>query len=170
MFPGRRRDMSPRNDDEREKLSWRDIDKLRDRSRHVSGERKSFQERTLRSEWAKKQHLREAEKFFQGKKGTAAYKEAHTALHEKYGSPDFQEAAKNFLQQFGLPDEWGSLLLLLDYHEPRVVKEALGAMKAMYEKRSLIEQRGFKGKVRVLVMTTREKGVRQECEKILAEL
>jgi hypothetical protein len=50
------------------------------------------------------------------------------------------------------------------------VKEALGAMKPMYEKRSLIEQRGFKGKVRVLVMTTREKGVRQECEKILAEL
>ena len=50
------------------------------------------------------------------------------------------------------------------------MKEALGALKAMYEKRSLIEQRGFKGKVRVLVMTTREKGVRQECEKILAEL
>jgi hypothetical protein len=78
--------MSPRDEDEREKLSWRDIDKLRDRSRHVSGERKSFQERTLRSEWAKKQHLREAEKFFQGKKGTPAYKGAYTALHEKYGS------------------------------------------------------------------------------------
>jgi hypothetical protein len=162
--------MSPRDDDEREKLSWREIDKLRDRSRHVSGERKSFPERTLRSEWAKKQHLREAEKFFQGKKGTAAYKGAHTALHEKYGSPDFQEAAKNFLQQFGLPDEWGSLLLVLDYHEPKWVKEALGEMKAMYEKRSLIEQRGFKGKVRVLAMTTGDKGVRQECEKILADL
>jgi hypothetical protein len=161
--------MSPRDDDEREKLSWREIDKLRDRSRHVSGERKSFQERTLRSEWAKKQHLREAEKYFQGKKGTPAYKAAHTALHENYGSPDFQEAAKNFLQQFGLPDEWGSLLLVLDYHEPRWVKEALGALKAMYEKRSLIEQKGFRGKVRVLAMTTGDKGVRQECEKILAE-
>ena len=161
--------MSPRDDDERERLSWRDIDKLRDRSRHVSGERKSFQERTLRSEWAKKQHLREAEKFFQGKKGTAAYKAAHTALHEKYGSPEFQEAAKNFLQEFGLPDEWGSLLLVLDYHEPGWVKEALGAMKAMYEKRSLIDQKGFKGKVRVLAMTTGDKGVRQECENILAE-
>jgi hypothetical protein len=162
--------MTSRNDDEREKLSWREIDKLRDRSRHVSGERKGFQERTLRSEWAKKQHLREAEKFFQGKKGTAAYKEAHTALHEKYGSPDFQEAAKNFLQQFGLPDEWGSLLLILDFHEGKWVKEALGAMKIMYQKRSLIEQRGFKGKLKVLVMTTRDKGMRQECEKILAKL
>jgi hypothetical protein len=158
------------DNDDREKLSWREIDKMRDRSRHVSGERKSFQERTLRSDWAKKQHLREAEKFFQGKKGTDAYKAAHTALHEKYGSPDFPEAAKNFLQQFGLPDEWGSLLLILDFHEPKWVKEALAAMKGMYEKRSLIEQRGFRGKVKVLAMTTADKGVRLESEKILEEL
>jgi len=163
--------MNPRgDDDEREKLSWREIDKLRDHSRHVSGERKSYQERTLRSDWAQKQHLREAEKFFQGKKGTAAYKAAHAALHDKYGSPDFQEAVENFLQQFGLPDEWGSLLLVLDFHEPKWVKEALAAMKGMYEKRSLIEQRGFKGKVKVLGMTAADKGVRQECEKILEEL
>jgi hypothetical protein len=158
------------DNDDREKLSWREIDKMRDRSRHVSGERKSYQERTLRSDWAKKQHLREAEKFFQGRKGTDAYKAADRALHEKYGTPDFQEAAKNFLQQFGLPDEWGSLLLILDFHEPRWVKEALAAMKGMYEKRSLIEQRGFKGKVKVLAMTTADKGVRQECEKTLEEL
>jgi hypothetical protein len=163
--------MRPRDDDDdREKLSWREIDKMRDRSRHVSGERKSFQERTLRSDWAKKQHLREAEKFFQGRKGTDAYKAADRALHEKYGTPDFQEAAKNFLQQFGLPDEWGSLLLLLDFYDSKWVKEALAAMKGLYEKRSLIEQRGFKGKVKVLAMTTADKGVRQECEKILEEL
>jgi hypothetical protein len=105
MFLGRRGKMGPRDDDEREKLSWREIDRLRDRSQRVGGERRSFQERTLRSEWAKKQHLREAEKFFQGKKGTAAYKAAHAALHDKYSTPDFQEAARNFLQQFGLPDE-----------------------------------------------------------------
>jgi len=163
--------MRPRDDDdEREKLSWREIDRMRDGSRHVSGGSKSYQERTLRSDWAKKQHLREAEKFFRGRKGTDAYKAADTALHEKYGSPDFQEAAKNFLQQFGLPDEWGSLLLVLDFHDPKWVKEALAALKGMYEKRSLIEKRGFKGKVKVLVMTTTDKGVRLEAEKILEEL
>jgi len=158
------------DDDEREKLSWREVDQLRDRSRHVSGGRKSYQERTLRSDWAKKQHLRAAEKFFKGRKGTDEYKAADAALHEKYGTPGFQEAAKNFLQQFGLPDEWGSLLLVLDFHDPKWVKEALAALKGMYAKRSLIEQKGFKGKVRVLVMTTTDKGVRLEAEKILEEL
>jgi hypothetical protein len=162
--------MSPRDDDDREKLSWREIDKLRDHGRHVSGEGKGFKERTLRSDWAKKQHLREAEKFFQGKKGTEAYKAAHSALHEKYATPEFQAAAKNFLEQFGLPDEWGTLVLILDLNDPKWVKEALVAMKGMYEKRSLIEQRGFKGKVKVLAMTIGDKGVRQVCDKILEEL
>jgi len=158
------------DDDEREKLCWREIDRMRDHSRHTDGGRKSYQERTLRSDWAKKQHLREAEKFFQGRKGSDAYKAADRAMHEKYGTSDFQEAAKNFIQQFGLPDDWGSLLLALDYHDPKWVKDALTALKTMYPKRSLLEQKGFKGKVKVLVMTTADKGLRLEAEKILEEL
>ena len=162
--------MGRNDDDDREKLSWREIDKRRDRTRHYSSEGKSFKERTLRSDWAKKQHLREAEKFFQGKKGTEAYKAAHAALHEKYGTGDFQVAVENFLQQFGLPDDWGTLLLILDAHKPKWVQEALMALKELYEKRSLIEQKGFKGKVKVLAMTTKDKNIRQECEKILEGL
>jgi hypothetical protein len=158
------------DDDDREKLSWREIDKRRDRTHHYSSEGKSFKERTLRSDWAKKQHLREAEKFFQGKKETEAYKAAHAALHEKYGTGDFQVAVENFLQQFGLPDDWGTLLLILDAHEPKWVQEALMPLKELYAKRSLIEQKGFKGKVKVLVMTTKDKNIRQECEKILEGL
>ncbi|MDO8957190.1 MAG: hypothetical protein Q7W38_10160 [Deltaproteobacteria bacterium] len=162
--------MGRNDDDDREKLSWREIDKRRDRTRHYSNEGKSFKERTLRSDWAKKQHLREAEKFFQGKKGTEAYKAAHAALHEKYGTGDFQVAVENFLQQFGLPDDWGTLLLILDAHEPKWVQEALMPLKELYAKRSLIEQKGFKGKVKVLAMTTKDKNIRQECEKILEGL
>jgi hypothetical protein len=162
--------MGRNDDDDREKLSWREIDKRRDRTHHYSSEGKSFKERTLRSDWAKKQHLREAEKFFQGKKGTEAYKAAHAALHEKYGTGDFQVAMANFLQQFGLPDDWGTLLLILDAHEPKWVQEALRALKELYAKRSLIEQKGFKGKVKVLAMTTKDKNIRQECEKILEGL
>ena len=158
------------DDDDREKLSWREIDKRRDRTHHYSSEGKSFKERTLRSDWAKKQHLREAEKFFQGKKGTEAYKAAHAALHEKYGTGDFQVAVGNFLQQFGLPDDWGTLLLILDAPDPKWVQEALMALKELYAKRSLIEQKGFKGKVKVLAMTTKDKNIRQECEKILEGL
>lgn len=159
-----------RYDDDREKLSWSEIDKMRDRSRHTSGDRKSLRERSLQSDWAKKQHLRAAEKFFRGKKGTAAYQAAHNALHEKYGTPEFQQALQNFLNDFGLPDEWGTLLLVLDGQDPKWVKEALTKMKGMYAQRSLMEQRGYKGKLKVLAMSTKDKSLRQECSKILEEL
>ena len=157
------------DDEDREKLSWREIDQRRDRSSHVSGG-KSYKERSLKSDWAKKQHLREAEKFFQGKKGTEAYKKAYTALHEKYGTPRFKEAAQKFIQEFGMPDEWGTLLLIMDINEPASVKDAIVAMKGMYEKRSPIEQKGFKGKLRILAMTAKDKNLRQEVEKILEEI
>ncbi len=161
--------MGRRDDDDREKLSWREIDQMRDRSRHVSGG-KSYRERTLRSDWAKKQHLREAEKFFQGKKGTEAYKKAYTALHEKYGSPGFQEAAKKFVAEFGMPDDWGTLILLMDFDDPGLVKGAVAALKEMAPNRSPMEQKGFKGKLKILVLTTRDKELRKEAEKILEEI
>lgn len=159
-----------KEDDDRERLSWSEIDKLRNRSRHVGRERGSFQERRLKSDWARKQHLHEANKFFLGKKGTAAYQKAHAALHEGYGTPAFADAAKKFLQDFGLPDDWGTLLLLLDLPESKWVSETLQVLKGMYEKRSLLEQKGFKGKLRILATTARDKNLRVEIESILETL
>ena len=157
------------DDEEREKLSWREIDQRRDHSRHVSGGR-SYKERSLKSDWAKKQHLREAEKFFQGKKGTEPYKKAYGTLHEKYGTPDFKDAAQKFIGEFGMPDDWGTLLLLMDTDEPAWVKDAIAALKEMGEKRSPLEQKGFKGKLKILAMTAKDKSLRQEVEKILREI
>jgi len=161
--------MGRQDDEDREKLSWREIDQMRDRSRPAGGG-KSYKERSLRSDWAKKQHLREAEKFFQGKKGTEAYKKTYHALHEKYGTPGFKEAAQKFIQAFGMPDDWGTLLLLMDSPEPAWIKDAIAAMKGMYEKRSPIEQKGFKGKLKILAITAQDKDVRKEVGKILEDL
>ncbi len=162
--------MGRRDDDDREKASWREIDKMRDHSRHVSGDRSSYQERSLRSDWAKKQHLRQAEKFFQGKKGSEEYKKAYTKMHEKYGTPGFKAAAQKLIQEFGMPDDWGTLLLLMDFDEPSWAKEALAALKGMYEKRSPIEQKGFKGKLKILVMTAKDKDIRKEAEELLGKM
>ncbi len=162
--------MSHRDDDDRDRPSWREIDRMRDHSRHVSGERRSYQERTLRSDWAKKQHLREAEKFFQGKKGTEKYKKAEAALHDTYGTSEFARAAGEFLEEFGLPESWGTLLLLLDSESPKWTKETLSAMKEMYPRRSLMEQRAFKSKVKGMVASARDREVRVACAEALEAL
>jgi hypothetical protein len=171
MSHKRRGDMGRnRDDDDREKLSWREIDKMRDHSSHVSREPKSYRERSLRSDWAKKQHLKEAEKFFLGKKGTDEYRKAYTALHAKYGTPRFEEAAKKFIHEFGPPDDWGTLLLLLDAKDAALVKEAMAPLKELYGKRSPIEQKGLKGKLKILIMTAKEKDLRGEAGKMLEGL
>lgn len=159
--------MGKRDDDDREKLSWREIDNLRNRSRHVSSDTKSYRERTLKDDWARKQHLREAEKFFQGKKGSDDYKKAHAALHEKYGTKEFREALAQFMREFGIPDDWGTLLLILDTGNSEWIKQALAVMKEMVPKKGLLEQRGFKGKIKVIAATTKDRSLREECEKIL---
>ena len=69
-----------------------------------------------------------------------------------------------------MPDDWGTLLLLMDINEPAWVKDAIVALKEMCEKRSPIEQKGFKGKLKILAMTAKDKSLRQEVEKILAEI
>lgn len=158
------------DDDDREKLSWREIDKMRDHSRHVSREPKSFRERSLRDERAKRQHLKEADKYFLGKKGTEEYRKAYAALHDRYGSPGFEEAGRKFIQEFGPPDDWSTLLLLLDAKDPALAKAALGPLKGLYEKRSPIEQKGLKGKLKILLMTAKEKDLREEAEGMLEGL
>jgi len=162
--------MGRREDDDREKLSWREIDNLRNRSRHVSRDSGSYRERTLKTDWARKQHLREAEKFFQGKKGSEAYKKARAALDEKYGTSEFPGALSLFIQEFGIPDDWGLLLLILDTANPDWIRRALAVMKEMAPKRSLLEQKGFKGKVKVIASAAKDRSLREECEKILETL
>ena len=162
--------MGRRDDDDREKLSWREIDNLRNRSRHVSRDGQSYRERTLKTDWARKQHLREAEKFFQGKKGSEEYKKAHAALHEKYGTAEFHEALAQFVRDFGIPDDWGTLLLILDMTNSEWIKKALSVMKELVPKKGLLEQRGFKGKVKVIASTTKDRELREECNRILEDL
>jgi hypothetical protein len=136
----------------------------------VSRDSGSHRERTLKTDWARKQHLREAEKFFQGKKGSEAYKKARAALDEKYGTSEFPGALSLFIQEFGIPDDWGLLLLVLDTATPDWIRRALAVMKEMAPKRSLLEQKGFKGKVKVIASATKDRNLREECEKILETL
>jgi hypothetical protein len=166
MTPGRNSD-----DDERERPSWREIDRMRDRSRHVSrGGQRPSKERSLRSTWAKKQHLKEAEKVFQGKRGTKDHKAAVDAIHRSYGSGKFSSAVKKYLETYGVPAEWGTLLLLLDYKDDEVLVEVIDKLKDLAPKRTAVEKRGLKNKLEILTFTTRSSRIASVAEAALKEL
>ena len=140
--------------DERERPSWRDIDRRRDRSRHVSGndreERSSF-----KSEAEKQRYLKEAEKLFGGRGPSEAELKGLKEIEKHHGTPRFNPAVRKHLKEFGLPGEWRILTFLLDYEDTQLVSdEVLTALAGQWKERSTAEKNGLRYRLESLAMTT----------------
>jgi len=156
--------------DEREKLSWREIDRRKDRSPYAPKEVPADEVRSRRSEWMMKKYRKEADKLFMGKKGTKKHQKARNDIDRYHGTDQFETAVKTYLDQYGLPDDWGTLSLLLDYSNSGSVLQALAAMKDIYETRSLVEKQGFRARVDILAMTSSDSDLRDFAEEMLKTL
>ena len=156
--------------DEREKPSWREIDRRRDRSRHVSRDDRSSKEKALRSTWAKEQYLKKVDKFFQGKKGGKEHKAALNAIHSNYGTSKFAAAVKKYLKKYGIPEDWSTLMLLLDFRDDEVLVEVIEVMKALAPERSQMERHGFRDKLEILSLTASSSQVITLAESVIKEL
>ncbi len=159
--------MAPKDDDERERPSWREIDQRRDRA---GGPRPTRQPKVPKQQTEKLrlQALAQAEALFKGKRARPEYQTALRKLEERQGTKQFATYVKKFLQEYGLPEEWGALTRLLDYPEPAVLQEVLQAMAAQAGARSRVEQQGFKGRLQVLVLTSPFPEVRRCADEILS--
>jgi hypothetical protein len=161
--------MGTNEEDDRERPSWREIDQRKDRSAHVSHEKPAYK-KSKRSEWAQKQYLKEVEKLFLGKKGTEEYKKACNEIHNRHGTAKFSAVVKHFIKDYGLPDDWDTLFLLLDYKEVEIVQEVITRLKKEYPLRGLTEMQGFKAKLEILAMTTENHGLRKVIEEALTDM
>ena len=163
--------MTQRHDEgEREKLSWREIDRRKDRSPYAPKEAPKDQVRSRRSEWVMKKYRKEADKLFMGKKGTKKHQKAHNDIDRYHGTEQFETAVKTYIDQYGLPEDWSTLSLLLDYSDAEKVLQALAAMKNLYEARNPIEKQGFKARVDILAMTASDSDLRDFAEEMLKSL
>jgi hypothetical protein len=158
------------DEDEREKISWREIDRKKDRSPYAPKEEPQTREKSRRSEWMMKKYRKEVDKLFMGKKGTKKHQKALDDIDRYHGTDQFEAAVKAYLDQYGLPDDWSTLSLLLDYSDAEKVLQALTAMKNLYEARTPMEKQGFKAKVDILAMTTRDNDLRDFAEEMLKTL
>ena len=105
-----------KDDDDRERPSWREIDQRRDGSRHRA--KASPPVPKVQAESIRKQALAQAEALFKGKRARPEYQTDLKKLEAGHGSKKFPGLAKNFLEEYGLPEEWGALTRLLDYDDP----------------------------------------------------
>ena len=162
--------MAPeRDEEERERPSWREIDQRRDRQQQPGAPKKQRVPKK-EAEKVRLEALRQAEALFKGKRGRPEYQKALRELEARHGTKKFMEFVKKFLQEYGLPEEWGALTRLLDYPEAEVVAEILSVMAGQIGSRSRVEQQGFKGRLQVLALTSPYPEVRNRAEEILAGL
>ena len=159
-----------RDEDERENISWREIDRRRDRSPHAPKETPPSGERSRRTDWIKKHYRKEIDKLFMGKKGTKKHQKAHDEIERSYGTDQFETAVSQYIDQYGLPEDWNTLSLLLDSSDPEKALQALNAMRGLYESRSPVEKQGFKARVDILAMTAQNSDLRDAAEEILKAL
>jgi hypothetical protein len=158
------------DEDEREKISWREVDRRKDRSPYAPKESTQDRETAHRSQWMKKHYRKEVDKLFMGKKGTKKHQKARDDIDRYHGTDQFEATVKAYLDQYGLPDDWSTLSLLLDYSDAEKVLQVLAGMKTLYEARTPMEKQGFKAKVDILAMTTRDRDLRDFAEEMLKTL
>jgi hypothetical protein len=161
--------MNPYDDDEREKPSWRDRDRKKDRSKHLSQDRPAFRPKSARAQWAQKQYLKEVENLFKGKKASKEHAAAHEAIHQCSGTKKFNAAVKKYLAEYDLPDDWSTLFLLLDYKDLNVVKRIITRLKDMAHDQPLSIKEGFKSKLHIIAMTGTDSELCDLAQEVLAQ-
>ena len=161
--------MAPtRDDDERERPSWREIDQRRDGSRHRVKAPPPVPK--AQAEVIRTQALAQAEALFKGKRARPEYQTDLKRLEAGHGSRKFPALAKKFLEEYGLPEEWGALTRFLDYDDPTAAVAVLQAMAGQVERRSRVEKQGFKGRLQVLALTSPHPEIRRAAERYPGEI
>lgn len=155
--------------EERDKPSWSELDKRKNRSRHVVQEEKpmprfkAFADK--RAETKAKQALHE---FFQGKKS----KEQKVAWKKvtEGGPSTFSSRASSYVEKFGLPREWDDLLRLLDHENADFIIRILDYMMELAPNETETRRDLLVGKLRVLRMEREEPPVLSRIENSIDSL
>jgi len=141
---------------------------------HMKGNKKdirSAMEQALENPRIKSQYLKEMERVFQGPKGDPGHEKDLQRLHDAYGSKRFEKQAVSYLKKYGLPDDWGALLLLLDLkNATETVLDVMEKLVELSAEKSRIEQKGLKSKLRTLAINTRDMAIADTAEALIEEI
>lgn len=152
--------------DRDDRPSWREIDRRRDRSRHVrreEGERKE----QLKDRW-KSGRVREAlERLFKGEKGTIEHDKLLNKLHGTYGTEKFLKNAKLYLEKYGTPDDFSTLLLFLDLKDEEILAKTIEKIKKIFPTFSEREKEDIKRKLNILSLSLKSKDIKALIKEVL---
>ncbi|AIH04030.1 MAG: Uncharacterized protein XD42_0125 [Thermodesulfobacterium sp. 37_54] len=159
-------------DDGDRKLSWREIDKLKSQS-GLSKIRKKLERKDKASSGIdtknKQKYLKELDKLFVDKEELEKQSFLER-LHQQYGNKNFKKLAKEFVERYGLPEDWRTLMLFLDLDDKNLVIKTLEKIKELFPQRTTTEKQGMLSKLKTLVLTSKDETISFKVETLLKEL
>jgi hypothetical protein len=139
-----------RDHGEREKLSWSEIDKLRDRSRSPRTDRPRGRQAQQQAEGEKRAALRSAETVFTPEKGGATGAALTKAVRDTHGTPELEQACRDYVAELGMPTSAELLSIFLDSRQPDLIVPALEALYEQKRAGTLEISGGLKSQLRIL--------------------
>ncbi len=128
-------------------------------------------EQALENPRIKSQYLKEMERVFSGPKGSKDHDKDLQRLHDAYGSARFEKQAAIYIKKYGLPDDWGALMLLLDLNKATdVVLEVMEKLVEISKGKSSLERKGLRSKLRTLALTTKNLEIADTAEALIEEI
>jgi hypothetical protein len=115
-------------------------------------------------------YLKEIENLFKGKKATQEHAAALNEIHLRAGTKKFNTATKKYVKEYGLPDDWSTLFLLLDYKDVKIVRLAAEKLIGLMDEEPLNKKEGLKSKLSIMAMTAEDDEVREIAQDYLVNL
>lgn len=156
--------------DDDERPSWREIDKRRDRSSHVSGQKKEKKETLRQDRWNTGRQKEALDRLFMGEKGTPEHDKLYNNMHKTYGTNRFLGAVQRYIDKFGPPDDVSTLLLLLNSKEAGLMLLAIDKLREVYPTVSLREKEDARRKLSMLALTEKSIDIKEKAAELADEL
>ena len=159
-------------DDYDDKPSWRDIDRRKDRSRHVRQDRKAPSTPKARavSERATQAYIKELDKLFQGKKGGKEHADLVKKIRAAYDTPRYSTLCNQYRKTYGMPDDWDTLILFLDHSKETVIEEAVKGLQPLVAQQPPERQMVFKARLETFSMTASRSSLQELAREVLEQL
>lgn len=156
--------------DEKEKKSWSERDRQKDRSNPYSKpstqpSKLSYQDKKLTSE-AKKN----LEKLFSTSKVSKEKKKDLDAILGARGTPEFYKKIDHYLDTHGIPLEWDAQMIVFDHNKSDRVIELLKEMKKQILRFSASEKEILIQKLKIMELSCFDQGLYEQIQEMKAAL
>ena len=154
-----------------EKPDWREIDRRREKSK-VYGRKEEKgpskdkpKDRYKTGKWEKA-----LDKLFMGKKGTIEHEKLYNKIHKTYGTKKFSVIVTSYIEEYGLPDDVSTLLLIIDTKDQDIILPVFEKLKEIYSGLLPRQKEDVKRKLSILKLTDKSIEVKEKAAEVLEEI